>query len=172
MRFDKKGKQKHTTIGRTSHGNKEKCSKRSDKRQSGKTDSGVCAAAAARHAVPAVLQHGRYDYCRKILRRESARGCWQYRFDQLHDRGILYGSLQRICDSGCADVRCRRSESTVPVCGKRSRSGWPSFGDDDRSCLHLVPRYSDSDENPVRYSGRRIRLYFRHFPRHSADGAL
>ena len=45
MRFDKKGKQKHTTIGRTSHGNKEKCSKRSDKRQPGKTDSGVCTAA-------------------------------------------------------------------------------------------------------------------------------
>ena len=35
------------------------------------------------------LQHGRYDYCRKSARRESARGCWKHRFDQLYDRGIL-----------------------------------------------------------------------------------
>ena len=139
MRFDKKGKQKHTTIGRTSHGNKEKRSKRSDQRQPGKTDSGVCPAAAARHAVSAVLQHGRYDYCRKISRRESTRGRWKHRFDQLYDRGLLYGNLQRICHSGCADVRRRRPEGSVPVCGKRSCPGRSFFGCDDGSCLHLVP---------------------------------
>ncbi len=108
----------------------------------------------------------------KFLRRESTRGCWQYRFDQLHDRGILYGSLQRICHSGCADVRRRRPESSVPVCRKRSRPGRYSFRGDDRSCLHLVPRHSDSDENPVRYSGRCIRLHLCYFPRNSAYGAL
>ena len=43
---------------------------------------------------------------------------------------------------------------------------------DDRSCLHLVPRHSDSDENPVRYSGRCIRLHLCYFPRNSAYGAL
>ena len=41
-----------------------------------------------------------------------------------------------------------------------------------RSCLHLVPRHSDSDENPVRYSGRCIRLHLCYFPRNSAYGAL
>ena len=94
------------------------------------------------------------------------------RFDQLHDRGILYGSLQRICNSGCADVRGRRPESAVPVCRKWSRPGRYSFRGDDRSCLHLVPRHSDSDENPVRYSGRCIRLHLCYFPRNSAYGAL
>ena len=64
------------------------------------------------------------------------------------------------------------SESTVPVCRKWSRPGRYSFRGDDRSCLHLVPRHSDSDENPVRYSGRCIRLHLCYFPRNSAYGAL
>ena len=38
--------------------------------------------------------------------------------------------------------------------------------------VHLVPRHSDSDENPVRYSGRCIRLHLCYFPRNSAYGAL
>ena len=33
-------------------------------------------------------------------------------------------------------------------------------------------RHSDSDENPVRYSGRCIRLHLCYFPRNSAYGAL
>ena len=55
---------------------------------------------------------------------------------------------------------------------KWSRPGRYSFRGDDRSCLHLVPRHSDSDENPVRYSGRCIRLHLCYFPRNSAYGAL
>ena len=38
--------------------------------------------------------------------------------------------------------------------------------------LSVVMRHSDSDENPVRYSGRCIRLHLCYFPRNSAYGAL
>ena len=67
----------------------------------------------------------------KFLGAKALAAVWQYRFDQLHDRGILYGSLQRICNSGCADVRGRRPESAVPVCRKWSRPGRYSFRGDD-----------------------------------------
>ena len=85
---------------------------------------------------------------------------------------MIVGFCMGVCNGFAIPVAQMFGAGDRKALCRWSRSGRYSFRGDDRSCLHLVPRHSDSDENPVRYSGRCIRLHLCYFPRNSAYGAL
>lgn len=78
--------------------------KRYDERFSVQTDSRIRLPDVSGYAVSAVLQYGGYDYCRKISWCGAAGGCWFDQFAEFYGNRILHGCMQRVCDSGCADV--------------------------------------------------------------------
>lgn len=55
----------------------------------------------------------------KFLGVDSAGGGRLHRLDQLFDYRVLYGNLQRFCDSDCAEVWSKGRERNAPLCSQQ-----------------------------------------------------
>ena len=85
-----------------------KRSKRSDRRISHETDLKFCDSNAFWIPLSAVLQHGGYHHCRQMPGRVRTGGSRLHGIHQLYDHRLLHRCLQRICNSGRPEIRCRR----------------------------------------------------------------
>ena len=69
-----------------------------------------CNSDVSRNAVSAVLQYGGYGSGRKIPGSRTACRCGGDELPELYGHRILYRSLQWLCNSGGADVRCKAGQ--------------------------------------------------------------
>ena len=146
--------------------------KKPDRRKFLQTDHLVCISAAARKSVSAALQSGRYGDRGKDTWHQCAGVGGRQLFFELFDSGILYGFVQRICDSGCTDLRRKALFSDARL---RDEQHDPCGGSIAWFCfdhIGFLPPDPDFDPHTGKYSGRRISVSCHYFYWHSVYRAL
>ena len=143
-----------------------------DRRQARKTDSGICYPSFNGKFIPAVLQSGGYCDRWKVSGRGSAGGGRLHRIDQLFDYRVLYGNLQRFCDSDCAEVWSKGRERNAPLCSQQCMGICDLCGGAHDRDGASVQKYPAVDADTGKYHRRCMDVYRHHFCGNSGDNSL
>ena len=118
-----------------------------DTRFSDEADIGLFRAAAFWLFVPAALQHGGYHYRRAFFGCKRAGGSGEHRLFEFPDYWILYGRMQRVCDSLSAYVRREGLFGLTAFYGKWRVAVHPVFSGDDSAHNGFLPSDADGNED-------------------------